>query len=218
MTEPPKGHRSLGILAPLRVLFVCTANISRSPYAERRTRQAVGEGLAVSSAGIPGFPGRGMDEAMEHLLLERGGDGSGHVSRAVDQDMVEDVDLVVVFEFAHYVRLLEMDAGNRTKAVSLGQVAAAAVRPSTPSDDWSMMDGPEIVAAVVGAVGPHSMSFDVEDPYRRGPAIARQCANEIDACLAVLLPRLTGRPLVHPLVGRRVEPDPRGPLAWFRRS
>lgn len=38
------------IIPPLRVLFVCTANIARSPYAERRARQLLGDvPIAVAS-------------------------------------------------------------------------------------------------------------------------------------------------------------------------
>ena len=41
---------------PLRVLFVCTANIARSPYLEVRARQLAGPGVGVEfgSAGVPG--------------------------------------------------------------------------------------------------------------------------------------------------------------------
>ena len=44
------GHRSTGAHPALRVLFVCTANISRSPYAELRARQALaGFGRAIDA-------------------------------------------------------------------------------------------------------------------------------------------------------------------------
>ena len=40
VSKPPQGAHPA---RPLRVLFVCTANICRSPYIELLARQAVGE-------------------------------------------------------------------------------------------------------------------------------------------------------------------------------
>lgn len=70
MTHPAESYEP-----PLRVLFVCTANIARSPYGERRVVQlSHGETLSVASAGIPGYPGRGMDQEMAAQLRTRGGE------------------------------------------------------------------------------------------------------------------------------------------------
>ena len=40
---------------PLRVLFVCTANICRSPFMEIYARSLAGDGVVVSSAGTYGM-------------------------------------------------------------------------------------------------------------------------------------------------------------------
>ncbi len=51
---------------PLRVLFVCTANICRSPYLELRARQLLGPdaGVEVSSAGTHGFDAAPVSDTM----------------------------------------------------------------------------------------------------------------------------------------------------------
>ncbi len=216
MTGASAARRSTGTHAPSTVLFVCTANISRSPYAERRARQVLppdaGAGITFASAGTPGYPGRGMDPAMAELLVARGGDASGHVSRAVDEEILRRVDLVVVFEFAHHMRLL--DSFPRHRHVILGlQQAARAVRAlgASRAEDAAASDALDRVEGLVSVAGQNSMSYDVEDPYRRGPKAAQDCADEIDQLLDVVLPFLAGRevprlavpPLAVPTEGTR---------------
>jgi protein-tyrosine-phosphatase len=84
------------------VVFVCTANICRSPVAEAlfrdwlRQRPEAGQGeWQVSSAGTwanSGLPA--TDETCE-LLAEAGLDLSSHRSRRVDRQMVETADLLL---------------------------------------------------------------------------------------------------------------------------
>lgn len=165
MTEA--GRRSTGRAAPLRVLFVCTANISRSPYAERRSRQAVPDGAVVfTSAGVPGYPGRAMDPEMERLLLERGGSSDGHASRSVSDEIIAGVDLVLPFEFGQHMKLLDAFPDAGAKIIGLGQFAAAA--SALEAGDGPVVDLEDLRHSVVQAAGPNSMSFDVDDPYQRG--------------------------------------------------
>ena len=57
-----------------RLLFVCTANICRSAYAEVRARQMLGldAGWAFFSAGVPGTVGREMDPPMVAQAVAQG--------------------------------------------------------------------------------------------------------------------------------------------------
>lgn len=59
---------------PLRVVFVCTANICRSAYASVRAAQLLGEGAAVevSSTGTHGWIDQPMDEPIATELRARG--------------------------------------------------------------------------------------------------------------------------------------------------
>lgn len=191
------GRRSTGERAPLRVLFVCTANISRSPYAERRARQALaGWNVAVASAGIPGYPGRSMDEEMAKLLVERGGDASGHVSRAVTDDVLEAADLILPFEFGHHMKLLDAHPDHAHKIVGFGQLATAVKRMTGEDDVLPPVDDvDDLVRVVTQQAGPNSMSHDVEDPYRRGSKVATACADQIDEHLDQILPFLAGADL-----------------------
>lgn len=81
---------------PLRVVFVCRANIARSPLAAAMLRALVSApGLWVGSAGVSareGYPA--AREAME-LAAARGLDLSDHRSVRVSGELLRDSDLVL---------------------------------------------------------------------------------------------------------------------------
>jgi len=175
--------------APLRVLFVCTANISRSPYAERRARQVLaGAPVTVASAGVPGYPGRGMDPEMAAQLRLRGAEPNGHISRSVTREILAESDLVLTFEFAQRMRLLDAWPEFAPRILGLSQFADVCGRLFEPGT------GPLLVTQARTAARPDSMTWDVGDPYRQGADVARACADEIDDVLRRILPVLTGDP------------------------
>lgn len=179
--------------APLGLLFVCTANISRSPYAERRAAHllralgAAGEAVVVGSAGIPGYPGRGMDEPMAAEVRQRGGDPTGHVSRSLTTDMLALAEVVVTFELSQRMRILESQPGWAHKLFGLHQLVDAAERTHADSTGY------RLIHELQAAAAPDSMSWDVADPYGRGASAARKAADEIDQALSVIIPVLVGR-------------------------
>ncbi|MBS1249482.1 MAG: Protein-arginine-phosphatase [Chloroflexi bacterium] len=88
------------------VLFVCTANIIRSPMAEALFRRQVGEGghgrvWRVSSAGTWTRGGDPPHPTVLELLGEMGIDLHGHRSREVDESLLAAADIVLVMERSH---------------------------------------------------------------------------------------------------------------------
>lgn len=175
---------------PLQVLFVCTANVSRSAYAEYRARAALGDApVEVSSAGIPGYPGLGIDPNMADLLTERGVRPGLHLSRSVYDDLMDWADLVLTFEYAQHLRLLDAWPRHAGKVFGLRQFAEAIARVSEPDA------GPALIEQAQQAAPPDSMSYDIDDTYRRGARAARFAADRIDSLFDAVLPALAGRPL-----------------------
>ena len=175
---------------PLRVLFVCTANIARSPYGERRAAQLVAgthsAPLRVASAGIPGVPGRGMDVEMAAQLRSRGAEPNGHVSRSLTHQLLVESDLVLTFEFAQRLRIIDEWPDQALKVFGLRQFADALGRVRSPATGLELLDQAYAVRP------PDGMNLDVADPHRRGADAARICADQIDAVLSVIVPALAG--------------------------
>lgn len=173
--------------AALNVLFVCTANICRSPYAEHRARQLLaGAPVALASAGLRGVDGHDMDDAMAEQLRRRGGDPDAHSSRALTSDLIEWADLVLTFEFAQRMRLLDTWPAALPKVFGLNQFTDS-LGTLSPAQA-----GAQLVAQAFGAAQPDSMTWDIEDPFMRGVTAARECADQIDTALGHLVPALTG--------------------------
>lgn len=175
----------------LTLLFVCTANIARSPYAERRARMLLGDTpVAVASAGIPGYPGRPMDLEMADQLRLRGGDPTGHLSRRLDEGILDPADVALTFAFEHHLRILRDWPKAADRTFGLRQFAGA-VQRIEPSD----LDGRTLVARIRSVAQPNSMALDLEDPFGRGRRKARLAAEEIDSCVLTIVSSLVGAPV-----------------------
>jgi protein-tyrosine-phosphatase len=166
---------------------VCTANISRSPYAAGRAAQLASRyAVVATSAGVPGVPGREMDPAMAAPLTARGGSAEGHVSRSLTGGLVAEADVVLTFEFMQHMRILDAWPDQAAKVFGLHQFAEALERVTPDASDATMVQR----AFAAGVLD--SMTWDVPDPYRRGTAAARRCADAIDAALVRILAALDG--------------------------
>ena len=105
---------------PIRVVFVCTGNICRSPMAEVVLRamadarelvdgSTLGDGLDISSAGTGGWhAGEGMDPRARSALERRGYTDHGHRARAFETAWMDDTDLVVCLDRGHRQTLASM--------------------------------------------------------------------------------------------------------------
>ncbi|WP_245155194.1 adenylyl-sulfate kinase [Nocardioides sp. 1609] len=177
--EPGPGPR------PLDVLFVCTANICRSPYMELAARQVAGPGVRFTSAGTHGWVDHAVSPEMARPLAERGVDPSGFRSRRLTRQMVEDADLVLTAEASHRSFILDDSPAAFRKVVTLGQAGRAI--GSLPGD----LSPAEVLGALAEHRGPADPALDVADPYGRDAAAADRAAERIDALLRVVLPALT---------------------------
>lgn len=172
-------------ISPFRVLFVCTANICRSPFMELTARAMTGpgSGLTFASAGTHGWEDHPMDEVMATRL--DGVSADGFTSRPVTRELLEQADLVLTAESEHRAHLLADQPGMFRKVLTLGQ-AAAAIERMEPG-----LSREELLKRLAQARGSAGAETDIADPYRRGPQAAAVCAAQIRRLLEVVLPALS---------------------------
>jgi protein-tyrosine-phosphatase len=170
---------------PLRVLFVCTANICRSPVMELTARAMAGASRDVefTSAGTLGFDAQPINPDMAVTLTT--GLGDAFRSRRLTRAILDEADLVLTAESSHRAHILEEHPQLHRRVFTLGQFAATIGQ--IPD-----LTGRELVAeAGVRRAAPRPAD-DVADPYRRGRAAAEKATGTITDMLSVIVPRLTG--------------------------
>lgn len=170
----------------LSVLFVCSANVCRSPFMEFTARALVGSALEVASAGTHAHTGAEFDAVIGGFLSEDVSPAwpQRFRSHAVSREAIEMADLVLTAEGVHVDRLVRDHPRAFRKIFSLGQWAA------TVAD--SDLTGRELIEWAGHYRVPASPGHDIADPYRRGPGPAQEAAERITALLRVALPPLTG--------------------------
>lgn len=109
----------------MKVLFVCTGNVCRSPMAAAILTHLLQErgvrGIDVSSAGTAPWDGAPASEGSYLVSLEHGLDLSGHRSRQLTTDLVAGADLVLGMGQQHVERLAQL--GGAEKSHLLGAYA-----------------------------------------------------------------------------------------------
>jgi protein-tyrosine phosphatase len=101
----------------IRVLFVCTGNICRSPTAEAVLRahldkEGLGERVEVDSAGTGGWHvGDAPTAIARQVALDKGYDMSGLRARKIDHDDFERFDLILALDRGHLAILERLGRG-----------------------------------------------------------------------------------------------------------
>ena len=170
---------------PLRVLFVCTANICRSAALEVMARHAVPDQSQIifASAGVHGFVDRPLDDVMA-AALPKDLDSSQFRSRRLTPALLLEADLVLTAESSHRVRVLDDHPAMFRKVLTLGQAATAL--PRAPDD----LAPHQVIAWLGDNRGPADPALDVKDPFRRGPDAASRCVDRLGELLHAVLPAL----------------------------
>ena len=92
------------------ILFVCTGNICRSPFAEglftKLVLQKGYKGLFAESAGLMALPGNAATALAQQVAAEHGVDLSNHEAKSVTEERVGWADLILVMEKGHEMNLL----------------------------------------------------------------------------------------------------------------
>jgi protein-tyrosine-phosphatase len=157
----------------MRVLFVCTGNICRSPMAEQLLRHRAAEAgwgdLETYSAGTWATDGSPATEEAREVLLGAGVEGGGesHRSQTLTREMVEDSDVVVAMTSVHLREIESVAPGSKKKVFLMKEIAELG-DPGRGVDELLAAGRPEWRRAL-----------DLDDPMGFGIGTYRSCFRDI---------------------------------------
>jgi protein-tyrosine phosphatase len=166
------------------ILAVCTANICRSPLMEILLRDGLdADRFDVASAGVRGWDHQPMDAAAAAELARLGHSAEGFASRPLASGLVTSADLVLTATREHRSDVLALHPQALRRSFTLVEFAALT----------GLVDGDGPAGLVAQAAMRRSLApadIDVRDPYRRGPDVHRETADQIAAAVATITDRL----------------------------
>ena len=113
----------------MNILFICTANVSRSFMAEKLLKHEIEQlrldHVFVSSAGIFAFPGSPPDPKIVEYLMELEISTGLHEARQMTQEDMEWADIIFVMEKAHRMRIENVWPSASEKIELLGRCVSA---------------------------------------------------------------------------------------------
>lgn len=175
------------------ILFVCTGNICRSPYAERRLRQLLPDaGASIASAGTAAVVGAELEPAATDQLRRMGADDTGFAAQALTARMLDGAELVLTMTRAHRGQVARLRPAAMRRIFALGDFAdlccsSRSWRPIAPARPWL----PQVVAeaaAVRGTVAPRDLSqIDIVDPYGGSARMHAEAFGRIEDFLEVVV-------------------------------
>jgi protein-tyrosine-phosphatase len=149
----------------MNILFVCTGNVSRSFLAEMLLKNEVKQhhlkNIEVSSAGVSAYPGIPADPEMVNYLSKIGVPYENHEARAITKDDVDQADLILVMEKAHF----------------------EIIKSEWPQIEHKM----ELLGKYIA---PDQAEDDVIDPYGRSAYYYRLAQSQITLAIRSLMKRL----------------------------
>ncbi|MGA8046837.1 MAG: low molecular weight phosphatase family protein [Dermatophilaceae bacterium] len=181
------------------ILVVCTGNLCRSPYIERRLRQELeGTGITVASAGTHALVRERMDRESEILLDAWGAQARDFRARQLTKELVAPADLVLAAAREHRSAVARMHPPALRTAVTLRDLAdllagvtAADVRAQNLSGTW-VAQVHAAAKARRSSVPARQSGVDVTDPIGRSRSVFERMAAEVEAALRVVVPVLRG--------------------------
>ncbi|EME53345.1 protein-tyrosine-phosphatase [Rhodococcus ruber BKS 20-38] len=183
------GNRTNGPCAAydraMRVLYVCTGNICRSPTAELLTtafaREAGRGELSAHSAGTRGMVGRPMEPTAALVLRQLGGEPDGFVARRLSPHIAQDADLVITMAESHRAAVLQAAPRMLKRTFTLREAARL-----------QQLSGAETVTELAAARAqfPAPGPEDVTDPIGRDEDTFVAVGTEIADLLLPLLARI----------------------------
>lgn len=179
---------------PLRVLAVCTGNISRSPAVEHLLQAGLGDSTVVRSAGVRAVVGAPVDPPVAAYLAASGVRVDGFAARQLVPAMVAEADLVLAMTRSHRSQILGLVPSAVRRTYTLREFARilqsfdGSAEGDTPGQRLRSLL-PRVAAARALQPRRPAGADDVRDPYGHGPGVYRQALTDIQASVDTILAR-----------------------------
>ena len=193
----------------MRLLFVCTGNICRSPMAEGIARAAIERNyperpvsVEIASAGIAGLDGEDPTSEAVRAMEERGIDIGGYEAQTVSRSLTAESDLVMVMEERQKAHVSAL-AGSVVVPVFLLLKLAEAVQVVLKAEDHGLdpvgpLESLESVVSVAAVMerndfwGLSMHQYEVADPMGMPLEWYRRAADIMEVAIGDILRALLG--------------------------
>ena len=156
------------------ILFVCTANICRSAWAEARAAQLL-PGFEIASAGTHALRGEPIDPTMAQTLP--GGAAKSTVAQQVTRSLIDEAAVVLAMESRHRLWVLEEFPAAIRRTFTLGQFV------ETLRSAPSRLALGELITWAYQHRTPTGKQTDIPDPYGQGLSAAGVTASQLESLL-----------------------------------
>lgn len=170
-----------------RVVTICTANICRSPFAERALIKLLdGSRFEVSSAGVMGFDNEPMDPAMAKQAARFGIEVEGFRSKPVTSGVIESADLILTATRDHRSALAEISPTVIRRTFTLFEFAELVEK----IDDVPLAESVSNAAMKRHLAKLRDREFDVADPVGGDYEMYAVAAEQIHQAAKTIADRL----------------------------
>lgn len=155
-----------------RILFICTGNICRSPFAKALFDKLVNErglaGIKADSAGLLALPGNAATAMAQRVAAEHQVDLSGHSAKSVSAELLGWCDLALVMEKSHEEDLLSSFPEATGKVLLLRYFARRGSRRRGVADPYGLhyeayrfcfLDIHEAISGLLAYLSSHGSTF-----------------------------------------------------------
>ncbi len=170
----------------MKVLFVCTGNLCRSPMAEGLLRHELEtrgcDDFETASVGTWAVAGEPATEEAIAVSRSHGIDISSHRARPLEAEEIDAADLVLAMTSVHAQEVTSLVPDARSKTMLLKEMAETEIAPLWP--DASPEERVEVLLA--GTRPRWRRKLDVADPIGRPVRVYERCFAELQDAVEIL--------------------------------